>query len=97
MSWASQRKRIQRFLRDPDEKIWDDALLLRFFNDEQHIIQNRLLVVQDLKVTKIPPEFQSSYMYDWEWPFTDFEDGEVFQMGFYSDAFDCVCLYYWEG
>ncbi|GAG91374.1 unnamed protein product, partial [marine sediment metagenome] len=40
--------------------------------------------------------FQSGYLFDWEWPYNDNEDGEVYQVGYYWDATQHVCTYKWE-
>jgi hypothetical protein len=96
MNWATQRGRIRRFLRDPDGDIWSDAFLLRLYNDEQYLISNETGKLQDVKVVRLPPKFQSGYMHDWEWPHNDNGNGEVFRVGYFYDADEKVFMHKWE-
>jgi len=96
MDWSAHKTRIRRFLRDPDSNIWDDAFLLRLFNDEQNDLQTQIGHIEDVRVVMIPPKMQSCYFFDWEWPYNDSDDGEVFQPGNYDDSNQYVCLNIWE-
>jgi hypothetical protein len=96
MDWSDQRTRVRRFLRDPDGNIWSNNLLLRLYNDEQHWLQNEIGEAEDVKSIRIPPKFQMGYMFDWEWPHNDSEDGEVYQCGYYWDADTYVFFHKWE-
>ena len=96
MNWAEQRTRIRRFLRDPNGNIWSDAFLLRFFNDEQYNIQNATGKLQDVKILRVPPEFQSAWMHEWEYPYTDYSNGVIFNFGYFYDADEIVFVHKWE-
>ena len=96
MSWDTQKTRIRRFLRDPNENIWSDDFLLNMFNDEQFELQNKAGSIEDVRMVQIPPRMQSCYLWDWEWPYNDSDNGEVFQMGYYNDENQYICTNLWE-
>jgi hypothetical protein len=97
LDWTAQLARIRRMLRDPDANIWSDAFLLRAFNSEQQALHKVCTtLLETVKTIKIPPEFQMSYIHDWEWPFSDYSDGEVYQFAAYWDEDDYAYLHYFE-
>lgn len=96
MDWSDQLTRIRRWVRDPDSNIFTDAFLLRLFNDELNSLHNQMGVVADVKVIRTHPEFQSAYLFDWEWAHNDNASGEVYQAGDYYDAGDEVYQHIWE-
>jgi len=96
MNWSDHLTRIRRFLRDPNGNIWSDEYLLRMFNDEQNSIQTNIGQVEDARVVIIPPHYQMAYFWDWEWPYNDHADGEVFQPGYYDDGHYYVTTNIWE-
>lgn len=96
MTWATQRTRIRRFLRDPNGNIWSDAFLLRLYNDEQYNIQNATGKLESVKVVRVPPKFQSGWMHEWEYPYTDYANGEIYNVGYYHDATEVVFVHKWE-
>ena len=71
MNWDSLKKRIRRFLRDPDGNIWDDATLLRLWNDEQSDICMKAGLLERIQALRVPPMYQQSYQWDWEWRYTE--------------------------
>lgn len=71
MNVGDQLVRISRFLRDPNNSIWSRAFLMNLFNDAQKEIQIRTGYLEDIEVLTIPPTYQWSYLFDWEWPFMD--------------------------
>ena len=96
MTWAEQLVRIRRFLRDPNGNIWNSALLLRLYNDEQHELFIKLGLNETVKCVRIPPMFYTSYMHDWEWAHTDYSSGQVWQIFSFYDYTQIVHTYRWE-
>ena len=94
MQWSDQLRRIRRMLRDPDGNIWDDSLLLGLYNDAQRDLQNKVYQLEKVTAIQIPPQYAGSYQHDWEYAFTDHEDGEVYQRGYRFGEF--VCDHPWE-
>lgn len=99
-TWSEHRKRIRRFLRDPDGNIWSDADLLSLFNQEQDEFQNVYGGVKNVEIVRLPPLFQSTYMFDFEWPYTDHASGYVnsvpSDLKYYDQGY-IFCTYRWEG
>jgi hypothetical protein len=62
---------IRRYLRDPEEKIWDTALLIELFNQAQHDLQFQTDVLQDVAIISSPPKYAVSYLHDCESAFLD--------------------------
>lgn len=69
MKYGDQLKKIRRFLRDPDGNIWDNAYLKTVFNDVQREIQHQTGFLENVEALSLPPFYQYSYMFDWEWRF----------------------------
>jgi hypothetical protein len=66
------------------------------FNDEQNDLQNQVGQIEDVRVVMMPSKMQACYFWDWEWPYNDNANGEVFQPGYYDDANQYVCIHAWE-
>lgn len=96
MDWTEQLTRIRRWVRDPNGDIFTDPFLLRIYNDEHQQIFSMLGTVMDVKVIRTHPEFQGSYTQDWEWKFSGYSYGDVYQVGLLDDASETVYLNVWE-
>jgi hypothetical protein len=83
-------------LRDPDGAIWSDALLLRLWNDEQDDLQMVLGHLEDVRVVQVPSQFEMAYTQDFEWAFSDHDDGDVRLVGYYDDYSDETVSNIWE-
>ena len=79
MKWFNQKKRIRRFLRDPDGNIWSDAMLLRLYNNAQQDVAREYGKIEGVDVIRIPPIFQGAYLYDWEWRYSSPLEGWTHQ------------------
>lgn len=95
MEWSEHKGRLRRFLRDPSGNIWDDALLLRYFNDEQKHFQNVISINEEVRAVRVPPLFQMSYMYEWEWRHSD-HTGYNYQCFNVYDPANMVFTSWWE-
>lgn len=96
MDWYDQKKRIRRFLRDPNGNIWSDDLLLHLYNAVQKEFQQKIGQLQDVQIIRIPSFFKKSYLYDWEWPYTNVGEGYVYQaLNYYQQAEEVTC-FLWE-
>ena len=95
MNWANLKKRIRRFLRDPDGNIWDDTALLRIYNDEQSDICMKTGVLERIQALRVPPMYGSSYTYDWEWPYRE-GSGRAHRCWRYHQQSDLVFVFLWE-
>lgn len=71
MTWATELNIIRRYLRDADQNIWSNDLLRGLYNQAQNELQQRTGILEDVTNIRIPPEFQGSYMYDYEWGYLD--------------------------
>jgi len=71
MTWADILTRIRRYLRDPDGDIWTDADILTLFNDAALEIAIKTGLIIRVEAHYYPPEFDYSYLYDWEKSFTE--------------------------
>lgn len=96
MNWSDQLTRIRRWIRDPDANVFSEAFLLRLFNDEADQFYALLGVSHDVQVVRVPPEFQGTYIHDWEYTHSGYESGEVFQAGEFYDAGEYTYTYVWE-
>lgn len=79
MKWFEQKKRIRRYLRDPDGNIWSDAILLRLYNNAQQDVARVYGILEEVDVIRVPPLFEGAYLYDWEWRYTNNAAGWVHQ------------------
>lgn len=96
MDWYEIRKRLRRFLRDPDGNIWDDALLKNLYNDEQSYICQATQAMEKVQVLRVPPFYQTTHTHDWEYAFAD-HDGKNRQCLEYHHQSDLQLCYRWEG
>lgn len=83
-------------MRDPDGEIFSDQFLLRIFNDEQQQLFGTTGPVQNVKSVRTHPEFRRAYTHEFEWQYSDHENGDVYEVGFYSDSYEMTYLYVWE-
>lgn len=67
MTWAAELVRIRRFLRDPEGKIWSTDTLRELWNAAQAQLTREVGVLRDVRVLAIPPRYQGSYLFAWEW------------------------------
>jgi len=95
MDWTQLKKRIRRFLRDPNGNIWDDTILKRLYNDEQAHLLNQTGLLENVEVLRVPPRYQGSYFQDWEWSNAD-HDGKNYQALRYQQQSDMVFCFLWE-
>lgn len=79
MDWGDHKERMRRYLRDPDANIWGDALLLNIFNDSQRWLQQRTLILEEVRGLRVPQFFNWSYLYDWEWSYFSNSEGRNYQ------------------
>jgi hypothetical protein len=96
MEWKDIRTKIRRFLRDPNGNIWDDAFLLRTFNDEQRYFNKQVGMLERVAVVRVPPFYQMAYFYDWEWAQTEHATGKVYQALRYHEQSDLQFCYRFE-
>jgi hypothetical protein len=96
LNWLQQRTRIRRMLRDPNGAIWADSLLKALFNEMQMALQQQTIFNEDVALVRVPSMYEASYLYDWEWAFTDHAKGYVWNPGAYYDPMEMVALHSWE-
>jgi len=96
MNWYDTRIKIRRFLRDPDGNIWSDAMIKRVFNDCQREIQQKTSFLEDIQVVNVPPTYDQSYLYDWEWTYLPSGHGPCYQAGIYVQQAEICRCYNWE-
>jgi len=93
--WRDNKKRIRRFLRDPDGNIWSDGLLKRLFNDS-HVDFNEMVgMLEKLDTLRVPPMYQMSYMYPWEYKYAN-HDGKNYVCFKFHQQGAWVCTNKWE-
>lgn len=95
MNWIEIKKRIRRFLRDPDSKIWEDVTLKRLYNDEQTDICGKAGLLEKVQALRVPPMYGSSYQWDWEWSFRE-TTGKAYQCNRYHQQSDIGFVFLWE-
>ena len=96
MTWAEQRKRIRRMLRDPDGNIWSDALLRRLYNDVQRELQAKTNLLEDAEAIRVPPMYSISYLQNWEWSYVNGARGKAYKAFFYFDQIEAAGTQKWE-
>lgn len=94
MSLADEIKIIRRYLRDPDGNIFDEELLIDLYNYSQDFLASRIEVHQEVRGLPVPPRFQISYTYLWEWEVIK-DKGTPFR-AFLHNANEFVCTGAWE-
>lgn len=95
MNWQDENKKIRRFLRDPDSNIWSDSFLKNCYNDEQRYLQHKTGVLETVKAIRVPPQYQMSYLYDWEWTY-NYDGGKSYQCLRYHHQSNIVVATEWE-
>ena len=95
MNWNKLKIRIRRFLRDPNANIWEDSELLRIYNDEQTHFCNKSGLLEKVDTLRVPPRYQMSYLFDWEWPYAE-HSGKTYQALRYNQQSDMVFCHLWE-
>lgn len=96
MKLTDQIKRIRRFLRDPNSKIWDDDYLIKLFNDVQEDLQNKTKILEDVSAIKFPPTYHFTYMYDWEYAYLPSKYSQFYQAFKRNQQSSFVHTYDWE-
>ena len=96
MIWEDQKTKIRRFLRDPNENIWNDDIIVSFYNEIQREIQQKTLVLEDVISLRVPPIFHCSYLHDWEWTYMSPDEGKTYQALRYTFQTDKVVCFRWE-
>ena len=69
---------------------------MRSYNREQYDIINATGKIEAFKVVEVPSAFQSGYMWDLEWPYTDSTTGPVYRVGYLHDYTQNMCTFKWE-
>lgn len=93
MTLGDQLERIRRFLRDPNGSLWGRSFLVNLINDSQKEIQLKTSYLEDVEVLNVPPFYQWSYLYDWEWPYMD---GSKFHQALRYHDGDFSFCHIWE-
>lgn len=96
MDLEAQIKRIRRFLRDPDANIWDDDTLINLYNDVQEDLQNKTLILEDLRAIPVPQTYQFAYMHDWEWQYLPSTVTRFYQCFNHNQQSDLISIHDWE-
>ena len=94
MTLGDSLERDRKFLRDPDGNLWGRGLLVNLYNDTQKEIQVRTSYLEDVEVVNVPPFYQWSYLYDWEWRYMD--GSKFHQCLRYHEQGDFSFTYLWE-
>lgn len=97
MTWDTQKKRIRRYLRDPSGNIWSDALLQNLFNDIQRELQQQTNILEEVMAIRVPPLYQTAYMFDHEWNQLPAAQSQFHQCLKYHHQSNIVICYEWEG
>jgi len=91
MDWDDHLTRIRRYLRDPDGNIWDETVLLRLYNISQKNLNQEVEgLLQNVQNIRVPPLYQESYLYEWEWRHTNNTHGYIYQALKFFDQADYV-------
>lgn len=85
MKFFDQIKRMRRFLRDPDAKIWSRSFLVDLFNDMQREIQSSSGFLEGAQAIDVPTDYYMSYIYPWEYRFLEQSKKNYFQALRYSE------------
>jgi hypothetical protein len=92
-TFAESETRMRRFLRDPEGVIWSTLDLMAYFNDAQVEMAQKTGLLVRVENHYYPPQYDYSYMYDWE---KNYFDGTGFQMFTVNQASGDVITYPWE-
>ena len=96
MTLQAQVKKIRRYLRDPDGNVWSREFINNLYNDAQKDLQQQTQYLEEIAVVSLPPRYQYSYMYDWEWAFLPSGESYFYQCLKYQDLGDFVYCHEWE-
>jgi hypothetical protein len=94
--YADNDEKIRRFLRDPEKNIWDDALLLNLWNDEQRSFSRQWGFFQTPVIIRVPPLCHMAHLFNWESHYSGYEIGHTYQALRYNWQTPIVCAYVWE-
>ena len=92
--WKDNKKRIRRFLRDPNANIWADGFLRRSWNDAQVDFSEATGFLDSIEALRVPPQYYATYMHDWEWQYFGVE--KKYQCFKYYHQSQTVSCYKWE-
>ena len=93
--WSDNETKIRRFLRDPDANIWTRSFLRRAFNDAQVDFCGTAGLLETIEAIRIPPEYNCSYNYDWEWRHITGSKNYQALIYHHPGGFN-VCCFSWE-
>lgn len=94
--FADNEKKIRRFLRDPNKHIWDSTFLRNLWNNEQKIFARSIPFLRKVDVLRHPPQFNFSYLYDWQWQYTEPVKGRPYRAFLRHRQSVYICSYFWE-
>ena len=96
MTWSDELTKIRRYLRDPNGNIWAESLLRNLYNQVQTEIQERVQLLEDIEALRVPPTYQWSYIFDWEWSNIPTTETQYYQALRYHHQANLVCCNQWE-
>jgi hypothetical protein len=94
--YSENKKKIRRFLRDPNASIWTDSFVLGLWNDEQRTFSREHGYNETPTILRIPPVYQMGYTHEWEWAHNQNAQGRTFRAGIYNRQTPAVCTAIWE-
>jgi hypothetical protein len=96
MLLGQQLKRIRRYLRDPNAKIWSDELIINVFNDCQRALQQRTMALTEVRNIQVPPVAPYSYTHEWEWGMMNSGMSNSYKAFSDSPNYGMVTQFRWE-
>jgi hypothetical protein len=96
LNLSDHKKRIRRYLRDPENNIWTDTVLLHQLNDSQRYLHRRVGMLENVAVIKVPPDFDMSYLQEWEYAYLKDQTARNYKTLRYHDQSDTVFCNRWE-
>jgi len=84
---------MRRFLRDPDDNIWDDEQIRLYWNQAQLEIADKIGLIERIRAYPYPPIYVVSYMWDWEIAQTE---GSIYRCLNNWPTRDMTFCYPWE-
>lgn len=96
MRYGDQLKKMRRFLRDPDAKIWDSTYLRTVFNDVQREVQLLTSFLEEVEDLSVPSFYQYSYMFNWEWRYLPGDQNRFHRCLRYHEQGDFAFCNRWE-
>ena len=94
--WSDNKKKIRRFLRDPDAKLWDDVFLLRLWNDEQKEFGRAHHFNEAVTILRHPALYQSTFCYPWEYAYNQHAEGYSRKAFKYHQQWEGAVCWLWE-